>query len=72
MASLDYLYDLSDRLKEDNIDYFIVTIQKSGIKEDAEVLYKLTDKDSMNALKTVLHRLDIEGAICPSKNFEDE
>ena len=72
MASLDYLYDLSDKLKQDNIDYLIIAIQKNNKKEDAEVLYRLTDKDSINALKTVLHRLDVEGAVRPSKNEDDE
>jgi hypothetical protein len=72
MPSLDYLYDLSDKLKEDNIDYLLIAIRKNKKEEAAEVLFRLTDKDSMNALKTILHRLDIEGAVRPSKNDDNE
>ena len=32
MASLDNIYEIADRLKDDNIDYFIVAIQKGKKK----------------------------------------
>ena len=72
MASLDNIYEIADRLKDDNIDYFIVAIQKCKKKDDAEVLYRLSGKDSIEDLKTVLHRLDIEGAVQDSKNPDED
>ncbi|HAI39682.1 MAG TPA: hypothetical protein DCM40_17035 [Maribacter sp.] len=72
MASLDNIYEIADRLKDDNIDYFIVAIQKGKKKDDAEVLYRLSGKDSIEDLKTVLHRLDIEGAVQDSKNPDED
>ena len=72
MASLDNIYEIADRLKDDNIDYFIVAIQNGKKKDDAEVLYRLSGKDSIEDLKTVLHRLDIEGAVQDSKNPDED
>ena len=72
MASLDNIYEIADRLKDDNIDYIIVAIQKGKKKDDAEVLYRLSGKDSIEDLKTVLHRLDIEGAVQDSKNPDED
>ena len=72
MASLDNIYDIAKKLKEDNIDYFIVAIQKGSNKDDAEVLFRLSGKDSVEDLKTVLHRLDIEGAIQQSENPDED
>ena len=72
MASLDNIYEIADRLKDDNIDYFIVAFQKGKKKDDAEVLYRLSGKDSIEDLKTVLHRLDIEGAVQDSKNPDED
>ena len=72
MASLDNIYDLAESLKKDDIDYFIVAIQKGQKKDNAEVLYRLAGKDSVEDLKTVLHRLDIEGSIQNSENPDED
>ena len=72
MASLDNIYDLAESLKKDDIDYFIVAIQKGQKKDNAEVLYRLSGKDSVEDLKTVLHRLEIEGSIQNSENPDED
>ena len=63
MPSLDYLEDLKDKLEKDNLDYFMVVISRGDKKNKANVCYKLSKKHTINTLKRVLHRLDIEGAI---------
>ena len=72
MASLDNIYDLVESLKKDNIDYFIVAIQKGKKKDNAEVLFRLSGKESVEDLKTILHRLDIEGSIYESENPDED
>jgi len=63
MPSLDYLQDLKEKLEEDNLDYFMVVISRGETKNKANVCYKLSKKHTVETLKKVLHRLDIEGAI---------
>jgi hypothetical protein len=63
MASLDYLEDLKEKLEEDSLDYFMVVISRGKEKNNANVSYKLSKKHTIETLKRVLHRLDIEGAM---------
>jgi|TARA_B110001454_G_scaffold208888_1_gene221833 hypothetical protein len=63
MPSLDYLEDLKGKLEEDNLDYFMVVISRGEVKNNANVSYKLSKKHTIETLKRVLHRLDIEGAM---------
>ena len=63
MPSLDYLEDLKEKLEKDNLDYFIVVISRGAKKNKANVCYKLSKKHTIDTLKRVLHRLDIEGAV---------
>ena len=63
MPFLDYLEDLKEKLEEDNLDYFMVVISRGKAKNNANVSYKLSKKHTIETLKSVLHRLDIEGAM---------
>ena len=63
MPSLDYLEDLKEKLEEDNLDYFMVVISRGKAKNNANVSYKLSKKHTIETLKSVLLRLDIEGAM---------
>ena len=63
MPSLDYLEDLKEKLEDDNLDYFMVVISIGKTKNNANVSFKLSRKHTIETLKRVLHRLDIEGAI---------
>lgn len=63
MPSLDYLEDLKEKLEHDNLDYFMVVISRGKTKNNANVSFKLSRKHTIETLKRVLHRLDIEGAI---------
>ena len=56
--SMDFVYDLTDKLEEQRIDYFLVTI-RTGVKTDAaDVFYHFKDESSIQSLINVLHKLE--------------
>jgi hypothetical protein len=69
---MDFVYDLTEKLQEQNIDYFLVTIRKGEKSNSADVFYKLTDEDSANSLGQVLLKIsdqeEIEGILNKDAN----
>lgn len=68
MASLDDIYDMTQKLEDSNIEYLLITIQKGKKNGKADVFYSLKDKDSMRILTMGLNeftkeidRIDDEG-----------
>ena len=62
IVSLDFIYDLKDKLEESGYDYFIVSIKKadSNTHDRSNVFYRLSDKDSVESLKNVLDRIGLK------------
>lgn len=60
--SLDFVYDLKDKLENCGYDYFIVSIKKSKDNscDKSNVFYRLSDNDSVESLKNVLDRIGIK------------
>jgi len=55
---MDFVYDLTDKLEEQKIDFFLVTI-RTGVKSDAaDVFYHFKDEASIESLVDVLHKLE--------------
>lgn len=50
MASLDDIYDMTQKLEDSNIEYLLITIQKGKKQGKADVFYCLKDKSSMKIL----------------------
>lgn len=50
MASLDDIYDMTQKLEDSNIEYLLITIQKGKKQGKADVFYYLKDKSSMKIL----------------------
>ena len=59
MESMDFVIELTDKLKKQNIDYFLFTVRKKDKKENqrGDVFYNLTDEDSIAAVMTMMHQL---------------
>ena len=59
MESMDFVIELTDKLKKQNIDYFLFTVRKKDKKENqrGDVFYNLTDEDSIAAVMTMMHKL---------------
>ena len=60
--SLDFVYDLKDKLENGGYDYFIVSIKKSEDNscDKSNVFYRLSDNDSVESLKNVLDRIGLK------------
>ena len=55
---MDFVYDLTEKLEAQRIDYFLVTI-RTGVKTDAaDVFYHFKDESSIQSLINVLHKLE--------------
>ena len=68
MASLDDIYDMIQKLEDNNIEYLLITVQKGKKSGKADVFYSLKDKNSMKILTNGLNefskevdRIDDEG-----------
>jgi hypothetical protein len=54
MASLDFVYDVADKLNEDGIDYLIVAVQHSEEESRSDIFYNLKDdRTPVTILETV-------------------
>ena len=69
MASLDDIYDMIQKLEDNNIDYLLITIQKGKKIGKADVFYKLEDKQSMKILSVGLNKF---GKEVDNLNIEEE
>ena len=60
--SLDFVYDLKDKLENGGYDYFIGSIKKSEDNscDKSNVFYRLSDSDSVESLKNVLDRIGLK------------
>lgn len=47
MASLDYVYDLTDKLTEEKMDYFIIVVQRGDKIFRANVFDNIKEGDSI-------------------------
>lgn len=68
MPSLDDIYDMVQKLEDNNIEYLLITVQKGKKNGKADVFYSLKDRNSMKILTTGLNefskeidRIDDEG-----------
>jgi hypothetical protein len=52
MPSMDFLYDIIEKLSEEDIDYIIVSIRKGKNQDKADLFYRIADEstDTANAL----------------------
>jgi len=60
MASMDDIYDLTQKLDENGIEYLLITVQKGKKTGKADVFYNLKDRESMKILATGLSIFDKE------------
>ena len=60
MGSLDDVYDLTQKLEDNGIEYLLITVQKGKRQGKADVFFHLKDKSSMKILATGLAAFDKE------------
>tara|TARA_Y100000296_G_scaffold62860_1_gene73091 strand:- start:128 stop:457 length:330 start_codon:yes stop_codon:yes gene_type:complete len=52
--SMDFVYDLTEKLEEQEIDYFLVTIRSGQKKDTADVFFRFKDDQSIRSLVRTL------------------
>jgi hypothetical protein len=50
MASLDDIYDMTQKLDDSNVEYLLITIQQGRKNGKADVFYNLKDSNSLKIL----------------------
>jgi len=60
MASLDDIYDMTQKLEDSGIEYLLITIQKGKKNGKADVFYSLKDDNSMRVLSAGLKMFNKE------------
>jgi hypothetical protein len=57
MASLDFIYDLTDKLEDDKIAYVVVALQEGATSDKVDVFYHVKDRTTKKSMLAVLQRL---------------
>ena len=60
---MDFVYDLTEKLEEQKIDFFLVTVRGGREKDTADVFYSFKNERSVECLLEVLKNLDKEAKI---------
>ena len=60
MASLDDVYDITQKLEDNNIEYLLITITKGKKQGKADVFYYLKNAQSMRVLSKGLEAFNKE------------
>jgi hypothetical protein len=60
MASLDDVYDMTQKLEDNNIEYLLITITKGKKQGKADVFYYLKNAESMRVLSKGLEAFNKE------------
>jgi hypothetical protein len=60
MASLDDVYDMTQKLEDNNIEYLLITITKGKKQGKADVFYYLKSAESMRVLSKGLQAFNEE------------
>lgn len=55
--SMDFVYDLTEKLQEQKIDHLLITVRKGRKKDTADVFYSLEGEESTTTLCRVLSEI---------------
>jgi hypothetical protein len=71
MASLDFVYDLTDKLEEEGITYVVVALQDGPTGDKVDVFYHIKNKGTKRSVLAVLNRLKHDITIGDDEDYED-
>ena len=60
MASLDFVYDIVEKLNEEKVDYLVVSIQHSDDESRSDIFYNLSDDRTPIAISETLDKFQTE------------
>lgn len=72
MASLDFIYDITEKLNDDNIDYLIVAVQHTDEESRSDIFYNLSDEKTPIALFETVDKFNAEVLVKYLEEGEDD
>lgn len=57
MASMDFVYDLLDKIHEEKIEYLLVALQKGKTQYKVDVFYQLDNDEAAAAMLAVMENV---------------
>jgi hypothetical protein len=72
MASLDFVYDLTDKLEDEKIVYLVVALQEGPSGDKVDVFYHINNKESKKSMLAVLERLKHDIAIPDDDDYDND
>ena len=54
MASLDHVFDFAEKLSDDKISYFVITIRNGFEGDKADLFFDIRDDDTLRSMQAVL------------------
>ena len=61
MASLDFVYDLVEKMQKQKMDYLVVTLRRGEENEMADLFYHFTDDESIATFADLLKEFRGDG-----------
>jgi hypothetical protein len=71
MATLDFVYDIVEKLNDENIDYLIIAVQHNSQDSKADILYNMSDERTPQCVSETLDRFHDE-VISKYNNDDDD
>ena len=57
MPSLDFIYDMAEKLEKENISYIIMTLNEGKKSDRVDVFYKIENEKSKQSFMPILEQL---------------
>ena len=60
MESMDFIYDLTEKMQDQNIDYFLVSVRDNKVDDVVDVFFNVNSERTYSILKDVFDQSSIE------------
>ena len=70
MATLDFVYDIVEKLNDDNIDYLIIAVQHNNEDSKADIIYNMGDERTPACVSETIDRFQEE--VIAKYNSDDD
>tara|TARA_Y100000310_G_C20618166_1_gene781805 strand:- start:1017 stop:1256 length:240 start_codon:yes stop_codon:yes gene_type:complete len=60
MASLDFVYDILEKLNEEKVDYLVVTVQHTDKESRSDIFYNMSAGKTPNVIAETLNSFELD------------
>ena len=72
MESMDFIYDLTEKMQDQNIDYFLVAVRDNKVDDVIDIFFNVNSDRTYRILKDVFDQSSVEvGDILEGGGYED-